>query len=87
MAVRFGLSAHSLHSLKDDSRLGHGQSAGAAGLDQVLVLVVVDVEVVKERHSTALISTDSVVGQVDDDALKGVDVLRPRASGFRTEGW
>jgi hypothetical protein len=45
-----------------------GERAGEAGLDQVLVLVVVDVEVLEGRDLAATVSAEAVVLEVDNDA-------------------
>ena len=42
------------------------QSAGQAGLDQVLLLVEVDVELVEPGDLAALGGTNGIVGQVDE---------------------
>ena len=42
--------------------------AGATSLDQVLLLVVIDVKVIEHVDRATLVSTDIVVGQIDDDA-------------------
>ena len=57
-----------------DGAVGLGESAGATGLHQVLLLVVVDVEIIEHSDSAALVGTNGVVGQVDDDAHQAVDV-------------
>src|SRR5699024_10606418 len=66
--------------LNRDGAEGNGQSAGATGLDQVNLLVVVDVEVFEGVDRTTLISANGVVSQVDDKTDKGaalgaVDIL------------
>ena len=60
--------------LDGDGAVGLGESAGATGLHQILLLVVVDVEVVEHGNSAALVGTNGVVGQVDNDAHQAVDV-------------
>ena len=70
--------------LHHDGRLELHQRAGQASLDEVLLLVEVDVEEVEQRHVAAVVRTDIVVAQVDDDAqnigqffhrLDGLNVL------------
>ena len=54
--------------LDDHGRTDLGKSTRDPGLQQVLVLVVVDVEVVEEVDVSALVGTDRVVLEVDDDS-------------------
>lgn len=60
--------ARRFHDFDSNRGIGLDHRAGAAGLDQVLLLVVVDVKVIEHVDRTALVSTDIVVVQVDDDA-------------------
>ena len=71
------------------SALGLREAAREPGLDQVLVLVEVDVEVVEHRHLPTLVGTHRVVGQVDIDAyqigdgreeLNRDDILHPESA-------
>lgn len=56
-------------SLDADRAVGNHEGATAAGLDQVLILVVVDVEVIEHCNGAALVSAEVVVVHVDDDRL------------------
>ena len=54
--------------LQSDGGVEPGQSAGQPGLDQVLVLVEVDVELVEAGDLAALDRANGVVLQIDEDA-------------------
>src|SRR5699024_8499142 len=54
------------------------ESTGVTGLNQVLVLIVVDIEVLEGGSLSALIGTEGVILQVNNDAHDGwvlVEVL------------
>src|SRR5690606_40985182 len=64
------------HLLDDQGRLRTDESARCAGLHQVLVLVVVDVEVVEHGDLATAVGSDVVVCQVDNDANQVGDLLQ-----------
>ena len=58
----------SLLKRNSNRRVGLGQGTRATSLDEVLLLVVVNVEVVKHVDSSALVCTDVVICKVDNDS-------------------
>ena len=61
--------------LKSDSGIRLDKGAGAAGLNQILLLVVVDIEIVEHVHSAAAIRADIVIRQINDNAHQSAAVL------------